>query len=69
MKPAHRTLSYTVYSPNYEPGQPGKKVKQLREAKREAERLGPGASIDMQLERHNKRRTIYTQDVRILVVI
>lgn len=60
MKPASRTLSYVVYTPNYVPGSGDyRRVGQLAEAYALARKWGVGSTFRRSLALTNRRHTQY----------
>jgi hypothetical protein len=55
MKPAIKTISWTVYPPEYKPGDGYTNTKTFLLAKKQATLYGIGSEIYRKVERHNKR--------------
>lgn len=68
MKPAHFTITYCVYEPNYTAG--GKyisNVKTLKAAYKIAKSFGAGSEIVRRYESNNKRRCLSCMNPRFWV--
>ena len=59
MKPAIKTISWTVYPPEYKPGDGYTNTKTFLLAKKQATLYGIGSEIYRKVERHNKRITSF----------
>lgn len=57
MKPAHRTVSYVVYSPNYKAGEGKyKEAKNKKHAMRICRQFGIGSEADRIIQKNNANR-------------
>lgn len=64
MKPASRTVSYTVYPADFSPGSVYWRCRTMAQAKRLCERFGRGAVITRDVRLRNKRREMNRLNVR-----
>lgn len=55
MKPANRTITYTVYEPDYVPGMRYEKARSLKEAKTWCRRFGIGSEIIRNFSKRNRK--------------
>lgn len=58
MKPASRTVSYTVYPADFSPGAQYWLCRTMKQAKKLCERFGSGSVITRDIRLRNKRRDI-----------
>lgn len=64
MKPASRTVSYSVYAPDYAPGDYCCDARTMKQAQRICRRLGSGAVITRHVSLQNKRRVFSDLNVQ-----